>query len=406
MPTQLMTAWRPKQRKQLKQLQDKREPVKRLRNINGFVAPVGPGSSFYRARIHFDAVEMYTEQCDLPTALEYLVILTSVKQKMLETSSASFDERLREAIQSCAREQDRDGADLNLRFAVRQRASIFFGRGYQMQSPSVRSIEEVSRIRTCLAPFRAFARYKWGGGSIFWWHSPADLDEAWQNFQVAIAEAWQIAGADCTHTLQKIRGLYTADVGYRSKHLQTWESQHMAMQDERRHRLKAEKRSKQLEVWERQQMARHDRNRHRPRRLRDTDCQDRERRERQQMALEDKTKHQSKRLRRLVIKRSPQEILTNRLSTLKKLLACWEHLLNREARQMEKEHRRQLEQRQRQFRKAEAERRRLEILHRQKLREEERARKEHLRKRMRSDLTMEEILAWKNVKPLVPLGEV
>ena len=43
----------------------------------------------YRACIRFDAVDIYTGQCDLQTALDYLVILTSVKHKMLEKSERS-----------------------------------------------------------------------------------------------------------------------------------------------------------------------------------------------------------------------------------------------------------------------------------------------------------------------------
>lgn len=44
----------------------------------------GHGGS-YVAVIRFDAIhiEMWTAKCDLPTALEYLLILTSVKQKMM-----------------------------------------------------------------------------------------------------------------------------------------------------------------------------------------------------------------------------------------------------------------------------------------------------------------------------------
>ena len=84
----------------------------------------------YIAMIKFDAVEMYSGLCDLPTALEILVILTSVKQKMLDRSCQdSFEKRLQEALQSSAQDQGRDYAQLNIRYAVLQSAGFFLGPG-------------------------------------------------------------------------------------------------------------------------------------------------------------------------------------------------------------------------------------------------------------------------------------
>ncbi|CAK9032909.1 DnaJ protein-like 2, partial [Durusdinium trenchii] len=371
-----------------KRLQDKKELVKRVRKMNGFVAAVGPGSCYYFARIIVDAVEINTGLSDLPTALEYLVILTSVKQKMLnpagDSVSAPFEERLQGAVASSAHEHGRTAADLNLRFSLRQRASIFFGRAYQIQSPRVRSIEAFGRIRSCLAPFRAFARYQWGRGNIFWHHSPKDLEVAWQQIQVAIAEAWSIAGADSTNTLRKVRDLYETDSGLKSKPLRMWELQHMTMQDERR--LKERKSSKQLEYRERQQMARHDKNKHRPKRLRGRNELGRlERWERRQMAMEDKTKHPQSRLRGSLRTRS-HDVLARDVSTLQKLLVRWGLMLKREQEDRDKRHRRVLRQHKSHLRRVQAEKKRLDRLSRQRLRELQRSRREAIRKRMRTDL--------------------
>ena len=107
-------------------LKGKKDSKQRVRGVNGFVERVRRESSNYRARIHIESVEMYTGQGDLPTALEYLVILTAVKHRMVEMeANIPFRLRFQEALMSCAQEHGRTQAELSLTFSLRQRVSVF-----------------------------------------------------------------------------------------------------------------------------------------------------------------------------------------------------------------------------------------------------------------------------------------
>ena len=219
----------------------------------------------------------------------------------------------------------RDLADLKLTFLVVQAAGFFIGA--DLRTRSVQSVEQLGRMRRCLEPFRQYAKNV-GSRSLYWQHSPAHLQDAWERFQTAAADALETAGADRA----------------------------MALHDTTKNRPKipkqfhATKTFAHSERWE------------------------------QRIALQDTRKHRSR--------RCPSE---RRLLALKRLLVRWGRMLNLEARLVDKERRRVLQQRKAQRKKAQEERRRLEALNRKRLREE-RLRREALRKRMRSDLTMDDLL--------------
>ena len=404
----------------------------------GSVPKAGSRGSSYVARIRFDSLEINTgNACDLKTALEDLMILTSVKQKMWNHKGAgTFVERLQAAVVSSAAEHGRNMADLKLTFLVFQAAGRFIGS--PLRSPSVRSLEVLGKMRSVLEPFRQYAKV--GGQNVYWQFSPVHLEDAWERFQLAVVEAWKFAGVDSTAVLQKICSQYEAQAPFRSANLQRWEQQQMAGQDKNRNRPKKFRErnpTRRLECWERRQMAMEDKNKHRPKKLRDSnptaslECSERRKMaredknehrpkkmqkrnptyrlecwERQQMAMEDKNKHRPKKLQerhptvrqerhwmamedkkkhrpRKMRERNPAETTSMQLSALKKLIARWGHMLKREARLLEKERQRVISQRKAQ-QKDQEEQRRADALNEKRQREEE----ERVRKRMRSDITM------------------
>ena len=385
-------------------------------------------SSLYVARINFDSIEMNTgNSCDLKTALDHLLILTSIKQKMRNhTGAGSFVERLQAATVSSATEQGRNLADLKLSFLVCQSAGCFIGS--KLRSPSVRSLEVFGKMRSVLEPFRQYAK-NLGGKNVYWQFSPVHLADAWERFQSAVAEAWRIAGVDSTAILQKICSLYEAQVPLRWASLQRWEQQHMAMHDRNRNRpwsLRERNPKHRLESWERRQMAMEDKNRHRPQKMRDRNPTRRlECWERRQMAMEDKNKHRPKKLRernptaslecwerrQMALqdknKHRPRKMrqksqlcetpLYRQLFALRKLIGRWGHILKREAKWVNKERQRVFRQGKAQHKKDQEERRRVEVLKQKRRREEEQLRREWVRKRMRTDLTMDDILGQKDV---------
>ena len=143
----------------------KRGAVSVRRDVMGYLRKI---RSRYAACICFDAIEIYTGGSDLPTALEYLVILTTIKQKLqgIMLSKGTVEERLQEAIVSSAEEHGKEYQELNLRFAVSQRAGFFIGSGAQIRSPTTRDLKDFEKIRNVLDPFRSYARMSWLGGSI------------------------------------------------------------------------------------------------------------------------------------------------------------------------------------------------------------------------------------------------
>ena len=339
----------------------------------------------YSARISFDCLELDTRYCDLQTALENLLILTSVKQKMRvgQNKIADFKERLQEALVSSAKEHGEEYADLQLRFAVAQAAGVFIGARILIRTPRVRSLEVLGQIRSCLDPFRIYAQRGSTRSRAYQWHTPGHLEDAWEKLQVAVAEAWRLAGADSSVFLQKCHALREANGGVRTKQLENWERHHMSMEDKNMNRPRGQQEatSHYREQRERRQMAMHDKNPSRPQAMRKR--RQLEKRERQQMAKEDRLCKKSR-----PPKNDSQDPLANTLLQLKKLLVRWGNLIKNEASLAEKERQKLLKQRKDERDKQ----RRDEALHRKRRREEERLRREAIRKRMKSDdLTMNDI---------------
>eukprot|EP00438_Fugacium_kawagutii_P013581 Skav223042 [mRNA] locus=scaffold1069:153031:154716:+ [translate_table: standard] len=328
----------------------KESSVKKARSTSGYLRK-DSDSDVYRAGICFDSFEMNTKKCDLQTGLEFLMVLTAVKQKMRDAEFAgpSFEERLQGALMSSAKEHGKHLADLKLTFLVVQAAGFFIGT--DLRTRSVQSVEQLGRMRRCLEPFRQYAKNV-GSRSLYWQHSPAHLQDAWERFQTAAADAWEIAGADRAIILEKIRARYQGRADVRNAKLQQWERAHMALHDTTKNRPRIPKQVHATKAFEG---------------------------EPQSIAL-----HTRKRRSR----RCPSEL---RLLALKRLLVRWGRMLKLEARLVDKERRRVLQQRIAHLRKAREERSRLDALNRKRLREE-RLRREALRKRMRSDLTMDDLL--------------
>ena len=405
-------------------VQARKKGINTKTRSGGFVRRSNKDSLSYRAGIRFDSFEMRTGSRDLKTALDYLLILTAVKQKMQNhTGAGTFVERLQAALASCAAEHGRNLADLEVGFMVFQHVACFTGSA--LMSPFVRSLEVFGKMRSVLAPFRQYAKHM-GPNAVYWRYGPVHLEDAWGRFQTAVAEAWKIAGVDSTAFLQKIRSLYEAQAPFRIASLQRWERQHMARQDKKGHRpgqwagwerrqmaredknkhrpkrLRERNPAGRLECWERRRMAMEDKNNHRPRKMRERNTARLECWERRQMGKQDKTKHPPKKLRqKLQLRKFPSvSRVTRQLTALSKLIARWGQMLKREAKLVDKERQRILRQRKAQQKKDQEERKQEELFQQKRQREEERSRREWIRKRMRSDLTMDDILGQKDVRNL------
>ena len=126
--------------------------------------------------------------------------------------------------------------DLSPRFFLQQSIGIFLG-PETIKSPTVRSAQEVAKLRNLMAPFRELV-LKPGAkkGAIFVRYSPGDLDDVWIRLQAVVKEMWENTGKGRSAApLRRMRALYTSHAPVRSRHLQHWERQRMAMQDQKFH---------------------------------------------------------------------------------------------------------------------------------------------------------------------------
>ena len=214
---------------------DSKKPRRFKRTAGGLKKYFG-SSQRYFAKITFDQIMLHAGEADLPTTLEFLVILTSIKHKMHFCTRRTFEERLQDAVASSAQEHGRNSEELGLRFAVCLQSSFFLGLPV-LKSPTVRSLDDLKKLRSCIAPFRDGIR-TWGGGrtSLIWHYGLVELEERWQLLQDAVKNMWEGVGMDSTRPLEKLRGWYASNSAKRNKHLEFWELQHMAVNDKNEHR--------------------------------------------------------------------------------------------------------------------------------------------------------------------------
>ena len=230
---------------------------------------------------------------------------------------------------------------------------------------------------------------------VYWRYSPVHLEDAWQRFQGAVAKAWTLAEFDSVEILQKIRSLLRGPSFIPEKKLATVGA--AAHGHARQERARKECRRPLGMLGSGRQMALHDKNRHRPRRLRERNPTGlMESWERKRMAMEDRNEHRPRKMR-LKSQLGVSRQLLRRLSSLRKLIGRWGRILKKEATKAEEDHKRVLRERRARQKKNEEERR-LEALKQKRKRTEERLRREWLSKRMRSELTMDDILGPKNHK--------
>ena len=207
-------------------VKSKRKAPQRTGHLKG-MRRVSKKPERYVASVQFDALEIQSGFSDLPTALECVVILTSAKQKMCACGNSDFESFLEEALISSAKEQERNLEELNIYFAVKQKAAFFIGDSI-VPTPRVRSVREAVRIQKSLLPFRG---KKPGRGSYFFLCSLTEMEDTWKGLQQAVVDAWESLGVDSTHYIQRLRDLYEANAAFRARHLRIWERKNMGMED-------------------------------------------------------------------------------------------------------------------------------------------------------------------------------
>ena len=93
-----------------------------MKNLN-----IRPGGK-YKADVAFDSIKIAARECDLSTAVEYLMVLTCIKQKMAHAGEQRFEEQFREAVVSSCTEHGVSFQEMGLTFCVAVSARSFLGK--------------------------------------------------------------------------------------------------------------------------------------------------------------------------------------------------------------------------------------------------------------------------------------
>ncbi|CAK9064252.1 unnamed protein product [Durusdinium trenchii] len=124
-----------------------------IRCVHSFTAK--NGSTYYYATSSFLCVRMQTTTCcDLPTALEFVVVLAAVKERVLRRPDCNLLDRIQVALEESLREHGKTQEQMGLRFFIVLWNTFWFGRR-QVVSPCFRKIsdfEELSMSQTLAAP--------------------------------------------------------------------------------------------------------------------------------------------------------------------------------------------------------------------------------------------------------------
>eukprot|EP00435_Cladocopium_sp_Y103_P073560 s590_g44.t1 len=211
----------------------KMKPKSSKRAISGTRGVISNGWG-YMASVCWDGIQINSRGCNLATALEYLVIITSAKHKMQDHSRRQgvFEEDLEQTLRSSAEEHGRTLEEVKVRFRTYLNAGMFIGR-YHVSSPYVDSYEDLRKLRQCMEPVRALR--KQNTGNFFKSISPSEFQECWEQFQKVVAGMFQLAGHDTKQPLHRIRTWYEARRHVRTKYLQQWEGHSMARHDKTKH---------------------------------------------------------------------------------------------------------------------------------------------------------------------------
>ena len=192
------------------------------------------GGGGYRAAVSCETVRISSKATNnLPTALEYLMLLTSAKQKMLSGhSDDAFEDRLEQSLMSASMEHGKSYQTLTLYFEASLSASILIGRNKTWRFPRVQSCAQLKKLRRCTEPFReAFNSSTFRFKNSFERFSPQEVGDLWEKFQKMAAEAYQIAGQQADSHLRRLNAWYTKTAPMRDRLLQEWERRHMCSED-------------------------------------------------------------------------------------------------------------------------------------------------------------------------------
>ncbi|CAE8603683.1 unnamed protein product [Polarella glacialis] len=185
----------------------------------------------YRSCICIEKIEVATRSVkDLATAVEYLMVLTTIRQAASENTKSGLDDRLTYALAHALREHHKTAEEMGLRWQLRFRQSFWAGRR-AFRTPTLGSLSAVIDAWRRLSPFFVQNTGARGRGHVLWHCGLSELQEQWCVFKTVFSEVCEKTGARRETVLSTLDRVAQSNCKHREKLLELWERDHMKLED-------------------------------------------------------------------------------------------------------------------------------------------------------------------------------
>ena len=231
-------------------------PDRRQRLQKGIIKRQGR-ASLYFVLVVVSNIELFSAgTADLASAVDLHIALTALKRQIAK--QPALMDRLDEEVVLALQEQDITTSQARLRLRIHFPVHHWTGRG--LRSPTY-SWAEVS---TALAVWKKLQheRLEYTGlgakkGGVYFLHTPASVERAWQMISETYIEAWGAAGWDKQDLQAKLDAMRNGHATSNSCQLTAWNQYRMECEDRRQRLL--ERVMRQCEARERRELAKEDR---------------------------------------------------------------------------------------------------------------------------------------------------
>ena len=227
--------------------------------ISGLISWTGKTGTSYRAYVVLSCLFIESKQCDMPTALDILVLLTATKQRISQSQlreKKTFGECVQDALDAGAEEYGLSLADMGLRFRLLLRHRFFLGTK-QMITPKFKSMLELGREYDKLNQINMVNRTR---QNVLFTTGPMELEQQWKDFLLAWGDVCASVGWDRSYAMTNLLHIYNSNTEYRLESIRRWELLQMAAEDKNQKRRRGRDARDQRE---RRQMRLEDRESHR-----------------------------------------------------------------------------------------------------------------------------------------------
>eukprot|EP00928_Gymnodinium_smaydae_P064905 TRINITY_DN48138_c0_g1_i1.p1 TRINITY_DN48138_c0_g1~~TRINITY_DN48138_c0_g1_i1.p1 ORF type:complete len:428 (-),score=46.01 TRINITY_DN48138_c0_g1_i1:54-1310(-) len=238
-------------------------PSNNKTSVRGLQVRVRNGTTWYQAALNVDSLNIMSREVnELSKGIDYLIILTSIKQHAKDNPCASLFERVRHGIDVALK--DCRCNDIGLRYKV-QISKSFWVKGL-LVTPTMHNLADAMRAADRLAPFRSPKRNQYTilHGPV---HATADHalsgSKQWEDLKKCFVDICCEAGQDREGVNEKIRARETCS-RERDAHVERYNLQCMRAEEHQQrremraqfHQLHAERRNftaedKMSRLWRR-----------------------------------------------------------------------------------------------------------------------------------------------------------